>query len=301
MTTTRPAPSASAQRDELVRRACRSIASAEEPPRLADLARQAGLSRFHFQRVFKQVMGLSPGDYYTAQRARRLETSLAAQVAVDSAIYEAGFGSPSRVYERSDRLLGMTPALYRRGAPGMRIRYAVARTELGPLLVAATDRGICAAEFGASRAALETMLLARFHAARIDGADPELERWLARIVAFIQHPAQQPDVPLDLAGTSFQLRVWKALRAIPPGETLSYTQLAARMGMPRAVRAVAGACARNPAAVAVPCHRAIGSDGSLRGYRWGLERKAALLKKEHDSASESRSRESPRRRKTALP
>lgn len=270
----------SAHRDDVVRRACRSIASAAEPPRLAELAMQAGLSRFHFQRVFKRAMGMSPGDYYSAQRARRLETSLASLVPVDSAIYGAGFGSPSRVYERTRQLLGMTPAVYRRGAPGMRIRYAIARTTLGPMLAAATDRGICAVEFGANRAALESLLRERFHSARIEAADPALQAWLKCIIEFIEHPAQQPDVPLDLAGTVFQLRVWKALRAIPPGETLSYAQLAARIGMPRAARAVASACARNPAAIAVPCHRAIGGDGSLRGYRWGLERKEALLRRE---------------------
>lgn len=262
--------------------ACRAIESADSPPRLADLAARAGLSRFHFQRVFKQAIGMSPDDYYQAHRARRLAGSLQGTERVDDAIYAAGFGSPSRVYERSGELLGMTPALYRRGAPGLRIRYTISKTSIGLLLAAATDRGICAVEFGDSRPALEELLRTRFHAASIAKEDAQLRAWVERIVAFIEHPDQQPDVPLDLAGTAFQLRVWKALRSIPPGSTLSYAQLATRLGMPRAVRAVASACARNPVAVAVPCHRAIGSDGSLRGYRWGLPRKQSLL--EHESA-----------------
>ena len=294
MTSPHDRQTTAARHGDAIRAACRVIESATAPPRLADLAQQARLSRFHFQRVFKQVLGLSPDAYYQAHRARRLAESLQGTGRVDDAIYAAGFGSPSRVYERSDALLGMTPALFRRGAPGLRIRYALSRTSVGLLLAAATDRGICAVDFGDSRAALEELLRTRFHAASIAKGDAPLHAWVERIVAFIEHPEQQPDVPLDLAGTAFQLRVWQALRSIAPGSTLAYAQLAAQLGMPRAVRAVASACARNPVAVAVPCHRALGSDGSLSGYRWGLPRKQALLDNESAEAK-AKGKDGPRR------
>ncbi|MBM3345175.1 MAG: methylated-DNA--[protein]-cysteine S-methyltransferase [Betaproteobacteria bacterium] len=265
---------------ERVLAACRSILASERPPLLDALARAAGLSGFHFQRVFKRIVGVSPREYHAMERTRRLQQALANGDGVDDAIYGAGYGSPSRVYERSAALLGMTPALYRAGAPGLCIRHAVVRTELGWLMAAATERGLCAVEFGASRDELLALLKRRFSKAEIASADPALERWVARIVAFVARPAKPLALPLDLAGTAFQQRVWRALRAIPPGETLSYAALATRLGKPNATRAVASACARNPVALAVPCHRVVGSDGSLRGYRWGTDRKRELLARE---------------------
>jgi AraC family transcriptional regulator of adaptative response/methylated-DNA-[protein]-cysteine methyltransferase len=260
--------------------ACRSILASERPPQLDALSREAGLSKFHFQRVFKRIVGVSPREYHATERARRLQQALARGDGVDDAIYGAGYGSPSRVYERSATLLGMTPALYRAGAPGLRIRHAIVRTELGWLMAAATARGLCAVEFGASRGELATLLKQRFSQAEIVPADPALARWVARIVAFVARPAQPLALPLDLAGTAFQQRVWQALRAIPTGETVSYSALAARLGEPKSTRAVASACARNPVALAVPCHRVVGSDGALRGYRWGTDRKRELLDRE---------------------
>ena len=259
---------------------CRAILAAERPPLLAELARAASLSKFHFQRVFKRVVGVSPREYHATERARRLQQSLAAGDGVDEAIYGAGYGSPSRVYERSGRLLGMTPALYRAGAPGIRIRHAIVKTELGWLLAAATDRGLCAVEFGDTRGELAALLARRFGAADLAPADPALQRWAERIVAFVARPAKPLALPLDLAGTAFQQRVWQALRAIAPGDTVSYSELAARLGQPKATRAVASACAKNPVALAVPCHRVVGSDGALRGYRWGTDRKRELLARE---------------------
>ena len=266
-----------------VREACNAILADERPPRLDALARRAGLSKFHFQRQFKRIVGASPRDFHAADRARRLQQALVRGDGVDEAIYGAGYGSPSRVYERTDELLGMTPALYRSGAPGVRIRHAVVRTELGWLLVAATPRGLCTVEFGANRAGLVAGLRERFHAADLAPADAALSIWAARIVGFVARPTAALDLPVDLAGTAFQLRVWQALRAIPPGETVSYGALAARLGMPAATRAVANACAKNPVALAVPCHRVVGSDGALRGYRWGTERKSALLAREAEA------------------
>ncbi len=265
-----------------IRSACRTIVACERPPLLDTLARDAGLSKFHFLRIFKRLVGVSPREFHAAERARRLQQALAKGDGVDDAIYGAGYGSPSRVYERSGDLLGMTPALYRAGAPGIRIRHAIVRTELGWLLAAATSRGLCAVEFGASRGELAALLRERFSAANLEPADPALVRWAARIVAFVSKPSRPLNLPLDLAGTAFQQRVWQALRAIAPGETVSYAQLAARLGEPRATRAVASAIARNPVALAVPCHRVIGSDGTLRGYRWGTERKRELLARERD-------------------
>jgi AraC family transcriptional regulator of adaptative response/methylated-DNA-[protein]-cysteine methyltransferase len=266
-----------------VRHACQAILADERPPKLEALARRAGLSKFHFQRQFKRIVGASPRDYHATERARRLQQALANGEGVDDAIYGAGYGSPSRVYERTGELLGMTPALYRAGAPEIRIRHAVVRTDLGWLLVAATARGLCAIEFGDNRAKLVEGLRERFHAADLAPADAALSNWVARIVGFVAKPARALDLPVDLAGTAFQQRVWQALRAIPPGETVSYGELAARLGIPSATRAVASACAKNPVALAVPCHRVVGADGALRGYRWGMERKGALLAREAEA------------------
>ena len=276
-------PSPEDDRRSRVLAACRTIERAESPPALAALAAAAGFSRFHFQRLFKRVVGVTPREYHAARRRERLQQSLARGDAVDAALYDAGYGSPSRVYERTGELLGMSPGAYRNGAPGELIRCGYARTALGWLVVAATARGVCAIELGASRAELAGRMGRRFGRATLVGADPELDAWLRALVAFIATPARQPELPLDVRGTAFQQRVWRALRAIPPGTTLSYGELARRVGLPRGARAVARAVASNPVALAIPCHRVIAGDGGIGGYRWGVERKRKLLVHERTS------------------
>lgn len=267
-------------RRDRVLAACRMIEHAESAPTLATLASDAGLSRFHFQRLFKRVVGVTPREYHAAQRRERLQRALGNGTAVDAALYESGYGSPSRVYERADRLLGMSPGKYRNGAPGAVIRCGYARTPLGWLAVAATARGICAIELGASRAALAEGIGRRFGRATLVGADPELDAWLAAVTTFVAEPARRLHLPLDVRGTAFQQRVWRALQAIPPGATLSYGELARRVGMPRGARAVARAVATNPLALAIPCHRVVAADGGIGGYRWGVARKRKLLARE---------------------
>jgi AraC family transcriptional regulator of adaptative response/methylated-DNA-[protein]-cysteine methyltransferase len=265
---------------ERVLAACRALERAEAPPTLATLARDARLSRFHFQRVFKRIVGVSPREYHAACRRARLQEALGQGAAVDAALYDAGYGSPSRVYERADRLLGMSPGAYRNGAPGAVIRCGYARTALGWLAVAATARGVCALELGASRAELAERIGRRFARATLVGADAELETWLAAIAAFVAAPAIGLELPLDVRGTAFQQRVWRALQAIPAGTTVSYGELARRVGAPGAARAVARAVATNPVALAIPCHRVIAADGGISGYRWGTVRKRKLLERE---------------------
>jgi len=267
-------------RRDRVLAACRTIEHAESAPTLATLARDAGLSRFHFQRLFKRVVGVTPREYHVAQQRKRLQGALGNGTTVDAALYEAGYGSPSRVYERADRLLGMSPGAYRNGAPGAVIRCAYARTALGWLAVAATVRGICAIELGATRTELAERIGRRFGRATLVGADPELDAWLAEVAAFVAAPAGRLDLPLDVRGTAFQQRVWRALQAIPSGATLSYGELARRVGVPRGARAVARAVATNPLALAIPCHRVVAVDGGIGGYRWGVERKRKLLARE---------------------
>lgn len=285
----RPGAARSPEQDRLalVRAACRSIEQAEAPPSLAGLALQAGLSLWHFQRLFKEVVGLSPRDYARACKASRLRRELAAGRDVASAVYEAGYGSSSRVYE-DPGLLGMTPAAYRRGGPGERIGHALARTSLGWLLVAATARGLCLTEFGEDPEALRALPAARFPRAELVPEDPGAARLLAEVVARIETGAPHADLPLDVRGTAFQQRVWRELARVAPGHTVTYSELAVRAGNPSAVRAAASACAANPAAVAVPCHRAVGKDGKLHGYRWGLPRKRALLEREAGAAKTTR-------------
>jgi AraC family transcriptional regulator of adaptative response/methylated-DNA-[protein]-cysteine methyltransferase len=263
--------------------ACRAIDRAEAPPTLAALAREARLSRFHFQRQFKRIVGVSPREYHAARRRGRLQDALGRGTAVDAALYDAGYGSPSRVYERADRLLGMSPGAYRKGAPGAVIRCGYARTALGWLAVAATARGVCALELGASRAELAERIGRRFARATLVAADAELEGWLAAIGAFVAAPARGLDLPLDVRGTAFQQRVWRALQEIPSGATVSYGELARRVGAPSSARAVARAVATNPVALAIPCHRVIAADGGLSGYRWGVARKRKLLERERSA------------------
>lgn len=249
---------------------------------LAELATHTGLSPSHLQRSFKRAVGLSPKEYQDARRVSRFKTRLRSGDTVSRATYEAGFGSSSRVYERSDELLGMTPAAYRRGGAGVEIKYSIAETSVGRVLVATTDRGVCAVELGASDADVERALRADFPNAQIERRDGEHRAWVRGVLDRIERPRRTPsaDVPLDVSGTAFQQRVWKALQEIPAGERRSYRDVAEAIGNPRAVRAVARACATNRLAVVVPCHRVVREDGSLAGYKWGVNRKRRLLEDE---------------------
>lgn len=272
--------SAREEKAAIIARACSLIDQAETEPSLDTIAAAVGLSPFHFHRQFKAVMGMTPKAYAAARRATRVRAELGRGSPVTAAIYEAGYGSNSRFYERSTTLLGMSPSAYRAGGPGEEIRFAVGQCSLGAILVAATSAGVCAVEFGEDPDALVRGLQDRFRSARLVGGDRDFEALVARAVALVEDPAAGTDLPLDLRGTAFQQRVWQALRAIPPGSTTTYTELAERLGMPRAVRAVAGACAANRVAVAIPCHRVVRRDGDLAGYRWGIERKEALIARE---------------------
>ena len=269
--------------EEPVERACRLIERAGTVPSLDRLASEAGMSRYRFYRMFIKALGVTPKAYALALRRKRLQQTLPQARGVADAVFDAGFGSGSRVYEKPEALLGMTPAVYRKGAPGVRIRSAVARTELGWLMVAASAKGICMIEFGANRRELEQTLRQRFSKAVLELADGDLDSWLQRIVDYLHLPEGSLDLPLDVQGTAFQQQVWQQLQSIPAGQTVTYAEVAERLGRPDAVRAVAGAIASNKLAVVIPCHRVIGSDGKLRGYRWGLERKQALLQREREA------------------
>jgi AraC family transcriptional regulator of adaptative response/methylated-DNA-[protein]-cysteine methyltransferase len=259
---------------------CRLIESAPEVPPLAELARTAGLSAWHFHRVFKATTGVTPAEYAAAQRARRVRDRLPASRTVTDAIYESGFSSSGRFYERADAMLGMTPSAYRAGGAATTIRFALGQCTLGAILVAATDRGVCALQLGDDADQLLREFQDRFPRANLIGGDADFEKLVARVVGFVEAPGIGLDLPLDVRGTAFQQRVWRALCAIPPGTTTSYGEIARRIGAPRSVRAVARAIGSNPIAVAIPCHRVIGSGGALTGYRWGLARKRALLDRE---------------------
>ncbi len=262
---------------EAVAAACALIEAAETIPSLETLAARAGYARHHFLRLFRDITGVTPRSYAEGVRARRLQAALAAGDRVADAVAGAGFGSESRVYEDTARHLGMTPGAARRGGEGEVIRIARADSAMGPLLVGATGAGICFIGFNETPAALEGDLRARFPKARIEEAPEALAETIRQVTSFIEEPAAALALPLDLRGTAFQRRVWEALVAIPLGETRTYSGLAAAMGQPAATRAVARACAQNPVALAVPCHRVIGASGDLTGYRWGVPRKAALL------------------------
>ncbi|MGE0396667.1 MAG: bifunctional DNA-binding transcriptional regulator/O6-methylguanine-DNA methyltransferase Ada [Kofleriaceae bacterium] len=267
------------RRAEIVARACRLLDESEAPIELADLARTVGTSRFHLHRVFKDVTGVTPRAYAAARRAERLRDELDDSPSVTSAIYGAGFQSSGHFYADAPKLLGMTPTQFRAGGTGVAIRFALGRCSLGTLLVAATAIGVCAILFGDDDASLERDLRERFPNADIAIAS-DLAHWVAHVIAFIEEPAAALALPLDIRGTAFQRRVWEALQAVPAGETVTYADVAARIGRPHAARAVAAACAANPIAVAIPCHRVVRSDRSLSGYRWGIERKRALLDRE---------------------
>ncbi|CAJ0711866.1 Bifunctional transcriptional activator/DNA repair enzyme Ada [Ralstonia edaphis] len=274
-----------AQQAALVAQACRHIEAADTPPTLDALAQEAGLSPYHFHRLFKSVTGLTPKAYADAHRARKLRAQLGRGSTVTEAIYDAGFNASSRFYEASDNVLGMTASRYRAGGVQTTIRFAVGECSLGSILVAQSDRGICAILMGDDPDALARDLQDTFPKAELIGGDAGFEDLVAKVVGFVEAPSIGLDLPLDVRGTAFQERVWQALREVPPGSTTSYTEIAARIGAPQAVRAVAQACAANHIAVAIPCHRVIRRDGNTSGYRWGVERKLALLERESQSAA----------------
>lgn len=277
----RPTEDSSASRHlAAVEKACALLRTSEATPSLGELADAAGISRYHFHRVFKQITGATPRDYARAHRLGRFAEKLDAGEPVAEAIYASGFGSSSRAYEAAPAGLGMTPGARRRGGSGQVIRFATVETPLGWAMVAATDRGICMTALADDRDSLVAALRQRFPAAEIMADDAGLENWADRIVGFITDPSRTLDLPLDIQGTAFQAQVWRALQKIPLGKTATYTEIAAALGQPKAVRAVAQACAANKLALLVPCHRVIRRDGELGGYRWGLERKRALLARE---------------------
>ncbi len=253
---------------------------AEEAPKLADLAASVGLSPYHFHRVFKTITGVTPKAYAAEMRARRAADKLRTAGTVTEAIYDAGFNSSSRFYENTDARLGMTPGAVRRGGAGAVIRFAVGEASLGAVLVAATNKGVCAILLGDDPQALVRDLQDRFPRAEFKGGDAEFERTVAEVVGLVEAPGQRLDLPLDIRGTAFQQRVWAALSAIPSGKTATYAEIARAIGQPKAVRAVAQACGANPLAIAIPCHRVVRSDGDLSGYRWGVERKRKLIDRE---------------------
>jgi len=259
---------------------CRFMQNAERLPSRKELAERAGLSVHHLQRVFKAATGLTPRAYAAAERARRVRTRLQAGASVTEAVYAAGYGSSSRFYESSETTLGMTASSYRAGGVDVRIRFAIGECSLGSILVAASPRGVCAISLGDEPERLIHELEDLFPKAELIGGDAEFDRLVGRVVAFVEAPGAGVDLPLDVRGTAFQLRVWQALRAIPAGATASYTEVAAELGAPSAVRAVANACAQNRLAVVIPCHRVVRTDGALAGYRWGVERKRAMLERE---------------------
>jgi len=272
--------SAASRHVAAVEKACTLLRTSETMPSLGELADAACISRFHFHRVFKQITGVTPRDYARSHRLGRLGEKLDSGQPITASIYAAGFGSSSRAYEAAPAGLGMTPGTRRRGGSGETIRFVTVATPLGWALVAATGRGICMTALGDDRDSLAATLRQRFPRAELVAEDAGLKEWADRIVRFITAPEQNLDLPLDIRGTAFQARVWRALQKIPLGKTASYTEIAARLGQPKAVRAVAQACAANKLALVVPCHRVIRSDGELGGYRWGLERKRALLARE---------------------
>lgn len=264
----------------LVAELCRLIDAAEAPPTLHQLAAHAGLSPHHLHRLFKAQTGLTPKAYAAAQRAGRLRAGLAQGDSVTEAVYAAGYNASSRFYAQAEHILGMTPKRYRAGGELAEIRFAIGQCSLGAILVAASQRGLCAILLGDDPAALARDLQDRFPKATLLGGDAGFEAWVAQVVGLVEAPGIGLKLPLDIRGTAFQQRVWQALCDIPAGQTVSYSEIARRIGQPKAVRAVAGACAANALAVAIPCHRVVRTDGGLSGYRWGVERKRALLERE---------------------
>ena len=257
--------------------ACRTMETADNPPGLGALAKVAAMSKFHFHRVFAKKTGLTPKAYSKALRAERMRGELSKRNTVTEAIYGAGFNSNGRFYAESSQILGMTPKNFRRGGKGETIRFAVGECSLGSILVGASGKGVCAISLGDNPDKLVKDLQDSFSRAQLIGGDKRFEQVVARVVGFVEAPKAGLDLPLDVRGTAFQRRVWKALREIPAGSTASYSEIARRIGSPRAMRAVAGACASNKIAIAIPCHRVVRTNGDLSGYRWGVKRKRAML------------------------
>ncbi len=276
-------PGLSERYAETVAATCKAIETAETPPSLKDLAGMAGLSPHHFHRVFKKVTGVTPKAYAIAERSRRVREHLADAPTVTAAIYGAGFNSGGRFYERSSQVLGMTPTRYRHGGERTTIRFAIGESSLGTILVAATSKGVCAILLGDDPEALVRDLQDRFNRAELVGGDTDFEVLVARVVGLIERPGVALHLPLDVRGTTFQQKVWRALCDIKFGETASYADIARAIGAPKAVRAVAQACAANNLAIAIPCHRVVRTDGALSGYAWGIERKRALLDRESEA------------------
>jgi AraC family transcriptional regulator, regulatory protein of adaptative response / methylated-DNA-[protein]-cysteine methyltransferase len=264
--------------------ACEILDSAETQPTLEALAKMAGLSPFHFQRVFKGIVGVSPKQYYMEKRSSRIRQNLQQTSRVTDAIYDAGFGSSARFYSQAGDTLGMKPSDFQKGGDGMEISFAISPSYLGLVLVAATVTGVCLIIFGDQPEVLEEELYRRFPKAHLKDADATFKEWVNQVISYLQHPGRDLNLPLDIQGTAFQRRVWAALREIPTGSTASYSEVASRIGNPKAVRAVANACAANHLAVAIPCHRVVRLNGGLGGYHWGLERKHALLEHEKKAA-----------------
>ena len=274
------APAGEGEHTAKIAEACRMIETAETPPKLDELAMSAGMSPYHFHRVFKAVTGVTPKAYAVAHRQNRVRDALKGDKSVTEAIYEAGFNSSGRFYADAAKSLGMKPGEFRAGGANIEIRHATAPCSLGQILVAATDKGVCAIFFGDDPKALDQELRNRFPRAKLIAGDREFGKLVAKVVAYVEAPHKDLDLPLDIRGTAFQHQVWAALREIPPGETVTYGDIARRIGKPAAVRAVGTACGANHIAVAIPCHRVLGSDGKLTGYRWGTARKRALLDRE---------------------
>ena len=275
----RPSEPSQAERDAAaVARACRAIDAAETPPALDALAATAGLSTYHFHRVFKRVTGVTPRAYASQRRAARVAIGLRTAETITHAIYDGGYNASSRFYEATR--LGMTPSAYRAGGAGQTLRFAIGDSSLGAVLVAATATGVCAIMIGDEPEALARDLRVRFPKAEISGGDADFAATVAAVVSLVEQPGRRCDLPLDIAGTAFQQRVWAALRDIPAGTTTTYAAIAGTIGAPGAVRAVATACGANKLAVAIPCHRVVRTDGALAGYRWGVARKRALLDRE---------------------
>ena len=281
-----PTAASLAQRhSELVARICRYIDACDTLPTLVELAAVAGASPHHLHRLFKRVTGVTPAVYARDARHRRLRQALRDEASVTGAIHAAGYGSQARFYAVADDVLGMTPREYRQGGPDTVVRHALARCSMGVILVAASARGICHIAIDDDPTALMAALQRRFPKASLAAGGSNFDAMVAQVVAFVEAPATGLALPLDLRGTTFQLRVWQALCAVPPGQAVSYTEIARRIGAPRAVRAVATACAANTLAVVIPCHRVVRSDGSLSGYRWGIARKRRLLNIERQAAA----------------
>jgi len=273
-------PSTESENAALVAKVCRLIEEREEQPSLEELADAIGRSPSYFHRVFKSVTGLTPKHYAAAHRAKKVRDGLSSGNTVTRAIYDAGFNSSGRFYEKSTDMLGMTPSQYRDGGANEDIKFAVGQTSLGAILVASSAKGVASILLGDDPDELVRNLQDRFPKAHLIGADRDYEALVARVVGFVEAPGFGLDLPLDVRGTAFQQRVWQALREVSLGETVSYADIARRIGSPNAMRAIAGACAANNFAVAIPCHRVVRKDGSLSGYSWGVERKRTLLDRE---------------------